>query len=158
MRVLILNGPNLQLLGTRETAVYGATTLAAIEARLQAVAGELGVAVECRQSNHEGQLVDWIGAAGTAGVAGLIINPAAYTHTSVALRDAVAAVRLPAIEVHLSNVYARESFRHHSYLAPVCLGQIAGLGADGYEWALRALHRHLLQRATSPGTPPTTHA
>jgi len=157
MRVLILNGPNLQLLGTREPAVYGAMTLADIDARLHAVATELGVAIDCRQSNHEGQLVDWIGAARTT-ADGLVINPAAYTHTSVALRDAVAAVRLPTIEVHMSNVYAREDFRHHSYLAPVCLGQVAGLGADGYEWALRALHRHLQHRATSPGTPPTSHA
>lgn len=151
MRYLILNGPNLQLLGTRERAVYGATTLAEIEQQCQAVAKELGVGLDFRQSNHEGQLVDWLGSA-PGEFAGVVINPAAYTHTSVAIRDALAAIRLPAIEVHLSNVHAREEFRHHSYSAAVCLGQILGLGADGYEWALRALHRHVLKQAAgAPG-------
>lgn len=148
MKILVLNGPNLQLLGLREPGVYGNVTLADIVARLQAVASELGLTVDCRQSNHEGELVDWIGAArGTFD--GIIINPAAYTHTSVALRDALAAVALPAIEVHISNVHAREEFRHHSFTAPVCVGQLCGLGADGYEWALRALHRKLT-RAAAP--------
>ena len=151
MRILVLNGPNLQLLGRREPAVYGRTTLADIRARLEQVAAELGVELDFRQSNHEGVLVDWIGEA-PGRVDGLVINPAAYTHTSIALRDALAATGLPAIEVHLSNVHAREEFRHHSWTAPVCLGQIAGLGAEGYEWAVRALHRHLLNRAaTGPG-------
>ncbi len=145
MRILVLNGPNLQLLGTRETKIYGDTTLSAIETGLAAVADELGVDLDCRQSNHEGELVDWIG--GCPGkMDGIIINPAAYTHTSVALRDALAAVDVPAVEVHLSNIHAREEFRHRSLTAPVCLAQICGLGAAGYEWALRALHRHL-----SPG-------
>ena len=142
MRILIANGPNLQLLGSRETTVYGQQTLTDIQARLTAVASELDVEIDVRQSNHEGDLVDWIGASRGC-YAGLVINPAAYTHTSVAIRDAIAAVQVPTIEVHLSNVYARESFRHHSLIAPVCLGQIAGLGPAGYEWALRALHRHL---------------
>ncbi len=151
MKILLLNGPNLQLLGSRETSVYGRVTLADIEARMAALAAELGLAVTCRQSNHEGDLVDWIGAA--RGVyAGLIINPGAYTHTSIAIRDAIAAVQLPAIEVHLSNVYARESFRHQSTIAPVCVGQLAGFGADGYEWALRALHKYLLAQPTRPAT------
>jgi 3-dehydroquinate dehydratase II len=151
MKILILNGPNLQLLGTRETAVYGRLTLAEIEARLTAVAAELGVAVTCRQSNHEGELVDWIGAA--RGVyAGLILNPGAYTHTSIAIRDAIAAVQLPAVEVHLSNVYAREEFRRQSFIAPVCIGQLAGFGADGYEWALRALRRYLDLQPSRPAT------
>jgi 3-dehydroquinate dehydratase II len=151
MRYLILNGPNLHLLGTRERAVYGAATLAEIEQQVVAVAGELGATVEFRQSNHEGELVDWLGQA-IGKFDGIVINPAAYTHTSVAIRDALAAIRLPAIEVHLSNVHAREEFRHHSYSAAVCLGQILGLGADGYEWALRALHRHVLRQAAgAPG-------
>ena len=144
MRVLVLNGPNLNLLGTREPGVYGSATLGDVEQRLADVAAELGVEVECRQSNHEGDLVDWIGACpGTFD--GLIINPAAYTHTSVALRDAVSATGIPAIEVHISNVHARERFRQRSLTAPVCLGQMCGLGVAGYEWALRALVRHLSQ-------------
>lgn len=142
MKILILNGPNLQLLGTREPGVYGPQTLADIEQRLQSVADELRVELQCRQSNHEGDLVDWLGEARDQ-VDGVVINPAAYTHTSVAIRDAIAASELSVIEVHISNVYKRESFRHHSYSAPVCLGQISGLGTDGYEWALRAMHRHL---------------
>jgi 3-dehydroquinate dehydratase-2 len=139
---LVLNGPNLQLLGRREPSVYGTATLADVARTLAGVAAELGVAVECRQSNHEGQLVDWLGAMRDE-FSGLIINPAGYTHTSVAIRDAIAGSGLPAIEVHISNVYRREEFRHHSYMAPVCVGQIAGLGVAGYEWALRALVRHL---------------
>ena len=151
MKIIILNGPNLQLLGTRETSVYGATTLKDVENKLVDLADELGLEVDCRQSNHEGELVDWIGEARHE-FDGIVINPGAYTHTSVALRDAIAAVALPAIEVHISNVYKRESFRHHSYTAPVCIGQIAGLGIDGYEWALRALLRHLQSQAATDTT------
>lgn len=144
MRILVLNGPNLNLLGTREPGVYGSTTLADVEQRLADVASELNAEIECRQSNHEGDLVDWIGSCpGTFD--GLVINPAAHTHTSVALRDALAATGTPAIEVHISNVHARERFRHRSLTAPVCLGQICGLGVAGYEWALRALVHHLSQ-------------
>jgi 3-dehydroquinate dehydratase-2 len=141
-RILVLNGPNLQLLGRREPTTYGRATLADIEALVARTAADLGVTAECRQSNHEGELVDWIGgAAGT--FAGMVINPGAYTHTSIALRDAIAASGLPAVEVHISNVYAREEFRHTSYSVAVCVGQVAGFGIAGYEWALRALVRHL---------------
>ena len=140
--ILLLNGPNLQLLGMREPGIYGSETLASIEARCQAVASELGVSLACRQSNHEGDLVDWIGQM-PGSFAGLVINPGAYTHTSVALRDAVAAVRVPAVEVHLSNIFQREDYRHHSYLSEVAWAVLSGMGADGYEWALRALVRKL---------------
>jgi len=139
-RILLLNGPNLQLLGRREPETYGTVTLAAIEERLQLIAADLNVELTCRQSNHEGELVDWIG---TADANGLLINPGAYTHTSIALRDAVAATGLAAVEVHLSNIQAREEFRHGSYLAPVCIGQVSGFGADSYELALRGLVRYL---------------
>ena len=142
LAILFLNGPNLQLLGMREPGIYGTETLASIEARCQAVAGELGVALDCRQSNHEGTLVDWIDEM-PGRFDGLVINPGAYTHTSVALRDAVAAVRLPVVEVHISNIYQREEYRHRSYLSEVAWGMVAGLGTDGYEWALRALVRKL---------------
>jgi len=142
MNILVLNGPNLQLLGQREPSVYGSATLDDIEAMLAKTAAELGITVTCRQSNSEGQLVDWIGEAADE-AAGLLINPGAYTHTSVALRDAISATGLAAVEVHISNIYARESFRHNSYLAPVCLGQISGFGPAGYNWALRALVHYL---------------
>lgn len=136
--VLVLNGPNLNLLGAREPEIYGHDTLEDVEARLRSLASELGVTVTCKQSNHEGQLVDWIQEA-PGKFSGLIINAAAYTHTSVALRDAIAAVGVPAVEVHLSNVHAREPFRHHSHMAPVCLAVLAGFGVDGYLLALRGL-------------------
>ena len=147
LAILFLNGPNLQLLGMREPGIYGTETLASIVARCQAVAGELGVALDCRQSNHEGTLVDWIDEM-PGRFDGLVINPGAYTHTSVALRDAVAAVRLPVVEVHISNIYQREEYRHRSYLSEVAWGMVAGLGTDGYEWALRALVRKL-QKSSS---------
>ena len=142
MKIMLLNGPNLNMTGTREPGIYGTETLAGIEARLAARAASLGVAVECFQSDIEGELVRAIGSAtGTAD--GLILNAAAYTHTSVAIRDAIAATGLPCVEVHLSNIYRRESFRHESLTAPVCLGVISGLGALGYELALEALVHHL---------------
>jgi len=152
MNILILNGPNLQLLGRREPAVYGRATLASVEKQLRAVAAELRVKVTFRQTNHEGDLLDWIGEApGTFD--GIVINPAAYTHTSVALRDALAGAGLPAVEVHLSNVHAREEFRQRSLTAPVCVGVMCGLGGDGYEWALRALVRHLQNRSRATSKP-----
>lgn len=138
MNVLLINGPNLNLLGTREPGLYGHTTLAEIETRAVALGGELGLRVQCVQSNSEGALVDAVqSAAGRA--AAIVINPAAYTHTSIALRDALLAVGLPAVEVHLSNIHAREEFRHTSLTAPACRGVIAGFGAEGYLLALRAV-------------------
>ena len=134
-KVLIINGPNLNLLGTREPEIYGKTTLKDIETELKNKAEKLNVEIECFQSNHEGEIVDKIcGAKGQFDA--VIINPAAYTHTSVAIRDAFAAVDIPAIEVHISNVYSREEFRHNSLIAPVVVGQIAGLGIQGYLLAL----------------------
>lgn len=141
-RILILHGPNLNLLGQREPEVYGRKTLAEIDADLAARAKELDVEVECFQSNHEGELVDRIQEA-MGRVGGIVINPAGFTHSSVALRDALAAVSLPVVEVHLSNVYARESFRRHSYISPIALGVVSGLGAHGYLLALEALALHL---------------
>ncbi|MFA7593663.1 MAG: type II 3-dehydroquinate dehydratase [Thiohalobacteraceae bacterium] len=138
MTVLVLHGPNLNLLGSREPEHYGHATLADIDARLAALGGELGVAVETFQSNAEHELVGRVQGAPAAGVRFIIINPAAFTHTSVALRDALAAVHIPFIEVHLSNVYAREPFRHRSYLSDIAVGTIAGLGPIGYELALWA--------------------
>ncbi|MBK0328471.1 type II 3-dehydroquinate dehydratase [Rhodobacteraceae bacterium F11138] len=141
-RVLILNGPNLNLLGTRQPEVYGATTLAMIEDACRAHGETIGLNVTCLQSNHEGVMIDAIHAAkGTQD--GLIINAGAYTHTSIALMDAVSSVAIPTIEVHLSNIHAREEFRHRSYLARVALGQICGFGAVGYHLALDALKAHL---------------
>ena len=134
--ILVLNGPNLNLLGTREPATYGRTTLADIEARLQDLAG--AHRLECFQSNAEGALIDRIHQAGRDGVDFILINPAALTHSSVALRDALLGVDIPFVEIHLSNVFAREDFRHHSYLSDVAVGVISGLGALGYELALAA--------------------
>ena len=139
MKVLVLHGPNLNLLGTREPEVYGCATLADIDAGIAALGAELGVAVESFQSNHEGALIDRIHAAAREGVAGILINPGAYTHTSIALRDALTAVSIPAVEVHLSNIHARESFRRRSHIAPVVIAQVAGFGAAGYGLALRGL-------------------
>jgi 3-dehydroquinate dehydratase-2 len=136
--ILILNGPNLNLLGTREPEIYGTLTLSDLHASCEKQAQALGLAVQCLQSNHEGQLVDWLHEYRQK-AAGVIINPGALTHTSIALLDAIKAVDLPVIEVHLSNIAARESFRHHSYIAPAVKGTITGLGAEGYLFAMKAL-------------------
>lgn len=138
----ILNGPNLNLLGTRESDIYGALSLADIEALCRAECDTLGFDCSFAQTNSEGELVSLIQAAGAAG-AGIVLNAAAYTHTSVAVQDALRAVRVPAIEVHLSNVFAREVFRHHSYVSPVVLGVICGFGATGYRLAISALAERL---------------
>lgn len=135
-KILLLNGPNLNLLGTREPQIYGGNTLDAIEKRLKQLAKEAGAQLDTYQSNVEGELVNRIQQAARDSVGFIIINPAAYTHTSVAMRDALTAVGIPFIEVHLSNVHAREAFRHHSYFTDIAVGVISGLGATGYELAL----------------------
>jgi 3-dehydroquinate dehydratase-2 len=145
--VSVLSGPNLDRLGTREPQIYGSVTLADIHARLTVLAGELGGQVVGRQSNHEGQLVDWLWEALDLGHGGVLINPGAYTHTSYALYDAIKGIGLPVVEVHLSNPEAREPFRSRSLVAPVCVGRVAGFGPDSYELALRALAPRLAQRA-----------
>jgi 3-dehydroquinate dehydratase-2 len=145
-RVLLLNGPNLNLLGSREPGIYGADTLESIEKRAAEVAREVGHELTAFQSNSEQELIERIHRTPAEGIAFLIFNPAAFTHTSVALRDAIAAVRLPFIEVHLSNTHAREPFRRHSYFSDIAVGVIAGLGAFGYELAVRAAARQLAAR------------
>jgi 3-dehydroquinate dehydratase-2 len=152
-RILCISGPNLQLLGTREPDVYGRETLAEIHSRLAARARALGVEVEARQTNHEGVIVDWIGEAPKAPFAGLLLNPGAYTHTSIAIYDALRAVGLPCIELHLSNPDAREPFRRRSRIARACIGRVAGFGADSYELALEGLARFL---ARTTGAHPAT--
>ena len=141
-RVLVLNGPNLNMLGIREPKTYGTQTLADIEAMCVKIGKSLKLAVECRQSNREGELCEWIqGAFGK--MDGIIINPGGYSHTSVAIRDAISAVAIPTVEVHLSNIHAREEFRHHSFISAVAVGVICGLGATGYRLALEALAERL---------------
>ncbi|MBF6991158.1 type II 3-dehydroquinate dehydratase [Cupriavidus sp. IK-TO18] len=149
-KVLVLHGPNLNLLGMREPETYGHTTLADIDAALADHASKAGISLASFQSNHEGALVDRIHAAREEGVDFIIINPAAYTHTSVALRDALAGVAIPFVEVHLSNVHRRESFRHHSYFSDIAVGVICGLGWQGY---LLALDYALAQEQPPPGSP-----
>ena len=136
-KILLLNGPNLNLLGTRQPEIYGKLTLVQIEKKVLSLAKELGVEVDFRQSNNEGELITWIQQA-AGKFAALIINPAAYTHTSLAMRDAISAVGIPTVEIHLSNIHKREQFRHHSFIAEVSVGQIAGFGADSYLLGLRA--------------------
>lgn len=136
--ILVIHGPNLNLLGTREKDVYGNTTLEEINALLETKAKEAGVSLETLQSNHEGDIVDKIGNASKEGTSAILINPAAYTHTSVAVRDAIAAVDIPTVEVHLSNIYAREEFRHTSLIAPVAHGQVSGFGVESYVLGLEA--------------------
>ena len=145
MSILVIHGPNLNLLGTREPAVYGHTTLEQINANLVAIAAKAGAKLEAFQSNHEGVLIDRVQAARADGTEFIIVNPGAFTHTSVALRDAFAGVAIPFIEVHLSNVHKREAFRHHSYFSDIAVGVVVGLGPDGYRFALDAA----LQRRTS---------
>jgi 3-dehydroquinate dehydratase II len=139
--IYVLNGPNLNLLGLREPEIYGSGTLDDIAGRLEDKARELGVSVDVRQSNHEGHLIDWLHEAQAEGAKAVILNAGAFTHTSIALHDAVRAVTTPVIEVHLSNPHAREPFRHHSYVSPAARGTITGLGALGYELALDAAAR-----------------
>ena len=146
LRVLCISGPNLQLLGTREPEVYGRATLAEIHARLAARGKQLGAEVDARQTNHEGTIVDWIGDAPAGGFAGILLNPGAYTHTSIAIYDALKGVGLPCVEVHLSNPDAREAFRRRSRVAAACLGRVAGFGAGSYLLALEGIVRHLLVR------------
>ncbi|MDR2853234.1 MAG: type II 3-dehydroquinate dehydratase [Burkholderiaceae bacterium] len=144
-KVLVLNGPNLNLLGTREPQIYGRETLADVERLCQQTGAALGLEVTCRQSNHEGQLIDWLHEAGreiAAGpMIGVVMNPGAYTHTSIALHDAIKGAGVTLIEVHLSNVHAREPWRRHSYISPVARGVIAGLGLQGYVLGIEALTR-----------------
>ncbi|QBY00590.1 type II 3-dehydroquinate dehydratase [Rhodophyticola sp. CCM32] len=142
MKILVLNGPNLNLLGQREPDIYGVSTLADIESMCLDTGRDIGVELGFAQSNHEGALVDAIqGAPGTYD--GIVLNAGAYTHSSIAIRDAISATTLPVLELHLSNVHAREGFRHHSMIAPVCIGVIGGFGATGYLLALRAMANHL---------------
>jgi 3-dehydroquinate dehydratase-2 len=136
-KILVLNGPNLNLLGKRQPEIYGRLTLAQINQKIRALARELDVDVDIRQSNHEGELVTWIQQA-PEDFGAIVINPAAYTHSSVAMRDAISAIGIPTIEIHLSNIHKREPFRHHSYIAEAAVGQIAGFGAESYLLGLRA--------------------
>jgi len=151
LKILVVNGPNLNLLGTREPAVYGSATLAEAEALCRDTGARLGIDIECRQSNHEGELIDWIQQAGAAQAAGqllgVVLNAGAYTHTSVALHDAIKGSGVRVIEIHISNVHAREPFRHHSYLSPVASGIVIGFGIDGYALAIEGLSRRAAAKA-----------
>lgn len=148
LSILVLHGPNLNLLGLREPEIYGSMTLARIDQSLKLDGEKLQVSIDCLQSNHEGVLVDAIHDAREK-YQGILINAGAYTHTSVAIRDALSGVTMPTVEVHLSNIYTREEFRHHSYIAPVAIGQISGFGADSYSLGLQALVNHLRKSGVS---------
>lgn len=152
-RVLVIHGPNLNLLGVREPHLYGHVRLEAIDLVLETLAAQLGGVVDCRQSNYEGQIIDWIQQA-MHDFEGILLNPAAYTHTSIAIRDAISATSLPVVEVHLTNIHAREAFRRESVTAPVCLGTVAGFGPTSYALGLRALLDYL--RASDQETTQTT--
>lgn len=154
IRVLVLSGPNLDRLGRREPEIYGKKTLADIHADVAALAEERGIDVDCRQSNHEGLLVDWIGAAPDEGFAGILLNAGAYTHTSYALHDAIKGARLPTIEVHISNPDAREPFRHVSTIAAACTARVSGFGPASYTVALAGLLGRLAKPASKPGRIP----
>ena len=153
-KILVVHGPNLQLLGEREVSVYGKVTLSEINAALQKEAAALGVEIEILQSNHEGAMVDRVGSARSE-FAGILINPAAYTHTSVAIRDALAACGLPAVEVHLSHIYKREDFRQHSMTAPACVAQVTGFGKDSYLLGLRGLVAYASAKKPTVSSPKT---
>ena len=142
MKVMVLNGPNLNRLGKREPEIYGRETLEDVKSKCITLASQYDATVDFRQSNHEGELIDWIHEAEDDGINGIVFNPGAYTHTSIALRDAIASINVPVIEVHISNIHKRESFRHESKLAAECVGQICGLGTFGYELALRKFLEH----------------
>ncbi|MCR2820366.1 type II 3-dehydroquinate dehydratase [Lederbergia panacisoli] len=146
MKILVLNGPNLNMLGLREPGIYGKNSLAELEKSIKNAGGKLGMEIKCFQSNYEGALLDEIHQAGENGFQGIIINPGAFTHYSIALRDGIASIDLPVIEVHISNVHAREEFRKHSVTAPVSIGQIAGFGFYGYEMALHAMKEYVKGR------------
>lgn len=152
MRVLVLHGPNLNLLGTREQEIYGNVSLKAINDDIEKLARQEGIEVEARQSNLEGELVTWIQDA-KGRFDAIVINPAAYTHTSVAIRDAITAVGLPTIEVHLSNIYKREEFRHRSYIAEAAVGQISGFGPTGYLLGIKAAVEHVKQTRSRVASP-----
>ncbi|MDB5549882.1 MAG: 3-dehydroquinate dehydratase [Tardiphaga sp.] len=145
--IYVLNGPNLNLLGTREPAIYGSATLADVEALCHDTAARFGLEVDCRQSNREGELIDFIHEARAKSAAGLVINAGGYSHTSIALHDALVAVQLPAVEVHVSNVYAREDFRHHSFIARAAFASLCGFGIDGYRLAITGLAAKIGARA-----------
>ncbi len=147
--IFVLNGPNLNLLGTREPEKYGRATLADVEALCRETASSYGLEADCRQSNHEGELIDFIHEAGASKSAGIVINAGGYTHTSIALHDALTGVSLPAVEVHVTNIHARESFRHHSYVAKAAFASLAGFGIEGYRLAIMGL-------ASSIGVKPRT--
>ncbi|OPF90312.1 type II 3-dehydroquinate dehydratase [Rhodopseudomonas palustris] len=147
--IYVLNGPNLNLLGTREPEIYGRATLADVEKLCAETAAGFGLIAVCRQSNHEGQLIDWIHQARSEKVAGLVINAGGYTHTSIALHDALVGVQIPTVEVHVSNVFAREDFRHHSFIAKAAFASLCGFGIDGYRLAITGLAAKLGASATA---------